>query len=71
MFPLEAYEKIYPIFMVLQFPLFFYLIVYSALAIKKYYAQSWPKTLGKLSVLVMLYVAIIAGTFEFILGISL
>ncbi len=59
MFPLEAYEYIHPIFIAIQIPIFFYLIVYTALAMKNYYVQSWQKIIVKLIAISLSYIALL------------
>lgn len=51
MIPIEAYEEIYPLLVVLQLPCFVYLLVYILLAFKRYYAQTWGRLSTKFLVL--------------------
>lgn len=64
MLPLEAIEKSNPVFVVMQFPLFFYLIYYLLKAMKLNYHQSWLKTIGKMSILVVIYLSLISMSIE-------
>lgn len=64
MLPLEAIEKSHPIFVVMQFPLFCYLIYYLAKAIKLNYHQSWLKTIGKMMILLVTYMSLIMLSIE-------
>ncbi len=68
MFPMEAYEKAYPFLLIPQLPLFLYLMVYFALALKRYYQQDWPKTLIKFLALFLFYIGILGISFDVILG---
>ncbi len=62
MLPLEAYEYIHPILIILQFPLLFYLLIYAVLAMKNYYDQSWPKTASKFAAITLSYMMILTLT---------
>ncbi len=62
--PLEAIEKMHPILVVMQAPLFFYLMYYLLNAVKLNYQQSWPKTIGKSSILLVTYTSMIMFSIE-------
>lgn len=64
MFPLESIEKSHPIFLVMEFPLFFYLIYYLVKAMKLNYHQSWLKTVGKMLILTVAYMSLIMMSIE-------
>ncbi len=66
-FPLEAIEKIHPIFLILQIPLLLYLFSYFAFSLKRYYAQSWPITLIKFISLIFIYIFVVGSAFVAIL----
>ena len=66
MMPLESIEQAHPIFLYLQLPIFFYLVVYLVLALKRNYDQSWLRTMIKFIVLFVGYTGLIVGTFDFI-----
>jgi len=59
--PLEMYEFIHPVFILIQIILFVYLLFYTALALKKYYAQSWLVTIIKFFICTLSYMAIIVA----------
>jgi hypothetical protein len=64
MLPLESIEKAHPIFVVLQLPLFFYLIYYLVFAIKLTYQQNWLKTIGKSLLLAITYISLVMISIE-------
>ncbi len=64
MLPLEAIEKTHPIFVVMQIPLFSYLIYYLVKAMKLNYQESWLKTIGKMIFLLVIYSSIIMFSIE-------
>ncbi len=64
MLPLEWFEKNHPIFVVMQYPLFCYLIYYWVKAMKLNYHQSWLKTVGKMLILMVVYMALIMMSIE-------
>lgn len=64
MLPLESIETIHPIFVAMEIPLFFYLIYYLAKAMKLNYHQSWPKTAGKMLILMVAYMSLIMLSIE-------
>jgi len=66
MFPLEAYEYIHPILIAMQFPLFFYVLIYIALAMKNYYVQSWPKIAIKLITITLSYMMLLVLSIKII-----
>jgi len=66
MIPLEVYESIHPIFIVMQFPLFFYVLIYTVFAMKNYYEQSWPKVLIRFLVTSLSYMALLATSIQII-----
>jgi hypothetical protein len=67
MLPLEAYEHIYPVFILLQVPFISYLLVYLALALKHFYAENWGKTITKLCALFFIYTSMLGVSFDYIL----
>ncbi len=64
MLPLESIEKTHPIFVVLQLPLFSYLVYYLVQAVKLNYRQNWPKTIGKSLLLTILYISLVMISIE-------
>ena len=67
MIPMETYEKSYPMLVFLQIPFTIYLFSYIALALKRYYAQSWTKVMVKFFVLFFVYFSAMGFMFDFIL----
>lgn len=65
--PLEVYEQRYQIFIFLQIPFIIYLLSYIALALKRYYAQSWRSVIAKFSALFVLYAAVMGIGFAYFL----
>ena len=64
--PLESIEKIHALFMFMQFPIFIYLLYYLGKAIRLNYQQSWLKTISKTVVLVIVYMALVIMSVEWI-----
>ena len=64
MLPLESIETIHPIFVVMEIPLFCYLIYYLVKAMKLNYHQSWLKTIGKMLILIIAYSSLIMMSIE-------
>ena len=66
MLPLEANEQAHQILIALQVPFLVYLLGYLTLALKHYYAQSWPRTLVKLLVLFLVYASALGIAFDYL-----
>lgn len=68
MIPMEAFEKSYPILVLVQIPFIIYLLGYIVLALKRYYAQNWAKVIVKFFALFFLYLSAMGLMFDFILA---
>ena len=64
MLPLESIEKAHPIFVVMQIPLFCYLVYYLVKSIKLNYQQNWLKTIGKSMLLTVSYMSLVMISIE-------
>ncbi|MEW6996889.1 DUF3667 domain-containing protein [Colwelliaceae bacterium BS250] len=65
--PIEALEKSHQVYLLLQVPPTLYLVWYIFTAFKTVYQQSWWKTLGKASVIYMIYMAMLGVVFDVVM----
>jgi len=60
-------KDIISILLFLELPLVFYLLIYIAFALKRFYQQSWIKTLMKWLILIMTYLTTAYGIFQLVM----
>ena len=65
--PMEMYESNAKFFVFLQIPFLIYLLGYFVLALKRYYAQSWWKTIAKSTAISLIYVIALGLSFDVVL----
>jgi len=65
--PIEALEKSNQVYLLLQVPPTLYLVWYILTAFKTVYHQNWWKTLGKASIIYMIYMAILGIVFDVVM----
>lgn len=63
-------EWIEPIKIIVSVPLLIYMMANFTIALKRFYDQSWPWTVLKFLVLVVVYSAIVNGTFKLMLNLA-